>query len=152
MLDRRRFLGTLACTALAGCSLLSSPKPLKITFQNFTPSKHAVEVSLTHGGEEVYSQYIEAPAGSETQKPKVDTLVSLADISHGDRVEVTATLVGTNTSVEGYKTFNCPDEYRYELLFIEIDADGTLELIDDSAANLCSDTGIETPQPADQWG
>jgi hypothetical protein len=145
MITRRRLFGTLACAAFAGCSSLTQAKPLKIAVQNFAPSKQAILVSITHDEEELFSQYIEVPEASQNQKPRVETVVSLARVSNGDRVEVSATLVDTTTSDGGYKIIDCPERYRLELVAISIEADGTLNVTGDSESNLCTETGIKTP-------
>jgi hypothetical protein len=123
---------------------------LKIAVQNFAPSKQAILVSITHDDEELFSQYIEAPAASQNKKPRVETVVSLARVSNGDRVEVSATFVDTTTSDGGYKIIDCPERDRLELVAISIEADGTLDVRGDSESNLCTETGIKTPDSAHQ--
>ena len=151
MITRRRLIGTLVCTAFAGCSFATQPEPLKIAVQNFAPSKQAVLVSLTHDDEELFSQYIEAPSATENQKPRVETVASLARVSNGDRVEVSATLADMPTGTGGYKIIDCTESNRLELVTISIEADGTLNVTGDSESNLCTETGIETPDSAGRW-
>lgn len=127
---RRRFLlaSTGGLASLAGCSALSDPRrPLLISVNNYSDSRHRGHVLVEADGRELVHQYVEVgPAGPDAWAT-VETEVAVGELPRGSPLDVTASF-GDGLTATGQHTLDCADGYEGRAVYVNIERETPVDV------------------------
>jgi hypothetical protein len=112
--------------AFAGCSASSDPQQsLLIAVNNYTESRHQIDVLIERDGTELVRQYLEVAAGEPNAWPTIETKVALGEMPEDTGLNVTVKM-GDGSIAHTSVSLDCTHQYTGNAVYAEIEKPGTL--------------------------